>query len=373
MSERPRFLTPTLIGLTFGATALLSLGRSVLAESDDGGGSSSASPASQVIQSVTRLEPTVKTDVTTTTQTDSDGDGLWDNVDPHPTIPEIYIVKDDNHNGIVDRFESGMLPADRPTVTYSPGEVVVDTDLDGLTDEGERQVFGTDQLNPDSDGDGLLDGVEIMRGSNPLDPTSPFSEAVRGTLPGDGSVPWAWYATRGTGLVAFFLTYVVIFTGLAVRLPGVRSLIRPASSLSLHRWLSLQALAFALGHAVSLLFDRLYHFTAADVFIPFHAVQQPVWFAVGTLVFYGMIILVATSLWKRFLPFRLWRAVHFLNIAVYAGVVAHALFLGTDLQAPLYRIIFIGMNAVLAFLMLVTLLIKLWGVLQRRLIARAAL
>lgn len=36
---------------------------------------------------------------------DSDGDGILDKDDAHPQVAEIYIVKDDNRNGIVDNFE----------------------------------------------------------------------------------------------------------------------------------------------------------------------------------------------------------------------------------------------------------------------------
>ena len=36
---------------------------------------------------------------------DSDGDGLLDKDDPHPNIAEIYIVEDEDKNGIVDSFE----------------------------------------------------------------------------------------------------------------------------------------------------------------------------------------------------------------------------------------------------------------------------
>lgn len=49
--------------------------------------------------------------VTTQTSTrviiikDRDGDGLIDTEDPHPDMAEIYIVKDENKNGIVDEFE----------------------------------------------------------------------------------------------------------------------------------------------------------------------------------------------------------------------------------------------------------------------------
>lgn len=42
---------------------------------------------------------------TTTTLNDQDGDGLYDNEDPHPGIPEFIIVPDENKNGIVDTFE----------------------------------------------------------------------------------------------------------------------------------------------------------------------------------------------------------------------------------------------------------------------------
>jgi hypothetical protein len=53
--------------------------------------------------------PIIKTDVKTSTKTiilrDGDGDGIFDEDDPHPAIAEIYIVEDNNRNGIVDKFE----------------------------------------------------------------------------------------------------------------------------------------------------------------------------------------------------------------------------------------------------------------------------
>ena len=36
---------------------------------------------------------------------DSDGDGIEDPQDPHPSVAEIYVVKDENFNGVVDQFE----------------------------------------------------------------------------------------------------------------------------------------------------------------------------------------------------------------------------------------------------------------------------
>ena len=45
-----------------------------------------------------------------------------------------------------------------------------DEDQDGLPDLGEF-IVGSDMFNPDSDGDGLFDGAEVLAGGNPLDGT----------------------------------------------------------------------------------------------------------------------------------------------------------------------------------------------------------
>ncbi len=49
-------------------------------------------------------------------------------------------------------------------------EVTGDADNDGLTDAQETAVYGTDPLNPDSDGDCVMDGEEVCTGADPLDP-----------------------------------------------------------------------------------------------------------------------------------------------------------------------------------------------------------
>jgi len=43
----------------------------------------------------------------------------------------------------------------------------LDTDRDGLTDKQEETTWKTDPNNPDTDGDGFLDGEEAKKGYNP--------------------------------------------------------------------------------------------------------------------------------------------------------------------------------------------------------------
>ena len=47
---------------------------------------------------------------------------------------------------------------------------VLDSDDDGLSDEREMGRFGTDAMNPDTDGDGLGDGLEVTTSTDPLNP-----------------------------------------------------------------------------------------------------------------------------------------------------------------------------------------------------------
>lgn len=50
--------------------------------------------------------------------------------------------------------------------------VDVDSDEDGLTDVEEIGTYMTDPENPDTDGDGYLDGAEVKGGYDPLVPAA---------------------------------------------------------------------------------------------------------------------------------------------------------------------------------------------------------
>jgi hypothetical protein len=76
-------------------------------DDDDRPKTSESTKSSSSGSGSTKTETKVTTDVSTKTiiEKDGDGDGLLDQNDPYPNIPEIYIVIDENKNGIVDQFE----------------------------------------------------------------------------------------------------------------------------------------------------------------------------------------------------------------------------------------------------------------------------
>jgi hypothetical protein len=112
---------------------------------------------------------------------DADNDGLENSVElglgpggashavcPSASGPTDPYALDTDSDGVTDAAECalGMDPA--TAASTPPAFPLGDTDHDGLPD-GFELTIATDPLKSDSDGDGLLDGVEFLRyGSNPL-------------------------------------------------------------------------------------------------------------------------------------------------------------------------------------------------------------
>lgn len=95
---------------------------------------------------------------------DTDGDGLPDWWESLYGLESVDPQSDSNGNGLsnLEEYLRGLNP------------LVADSDGDGISNEDEI-LAGTDPLNPDSDGDGILDGEDPD--SNPMDladPVSPF-------------------------------------------------------------------------------------------------------------------------------------------------------------------------------------------------------
>jgi gliding motility-associated-like protein len=85
---------------------------------------------------------------------DSDGDGVLDGTE---------VADGTDANNPCDLLIASQ------TVTTSAAWGALDCDNDGLTND-EELTGGTDPLNPDSDGDGVLDGTEVADGTDANDP-----------------------------------------------------------------------------------------------------------------------------------------------------------------------------------------------------------
>jgi hypothetical protein len=103
---------------------------------------------------------------------DRDSDGLTDDVERDlGTDPRNPDTDGDSFSDWreVNYHETDPLdPASHPPI---------DTDGDGLFDDDEESVFGTDPALFDTDGDGYGDGDEVQQGSDPLDPASTTADS----------------------------------------------------------------------------------------------------------------------------------------------------------------------------------------------------
>ena len=108
----------------------------------------------------------------------------------------------DDIEGIQELYGVGSAPEPAPEApprdATPPPSAGQDTDQDGIADDEEVLVTGTDPDQADSDGDGILDGVEVGHNMNPLDPdmdkdgVSDGQEVDQGTdpfFPEQGDVP----------------------------------------------------------------------------------------------------------------------------------------------------------------------------------------
>ncbi len=88
-------------------------------------------------------------------------DGVTAPVETKPALPPAPTNPNDADN-------DGISNADEKTKGLNPNEY--DTDGDGLSDKAEIEQYKTDPKKADTDGDTFWDGVELMKGYNPLGP-----------------------------------------------------------------------------------------------------------------------------------------------------------------------------------------------------------
>ena len=141
-----------------------------------------------------------------------------------------------------------------------------------------------------------------------------------------------WYMSRATGVVALLLLTAVMLLGLLVtrqgRLPGL-----PRFAVSgLHRNLSLLATAFVALHVLTAVTDGFVHVPVTAAVIPLTSPYERFWLSLGAVGFDLMLAAVVTSLLRRHLSRRAWRAVHLTAYVSWPVAWLHSVFSSKDLQ-----------------------------------------
>ncbi|HEX5293887.1 MAG TPA: ferric reductase-like transmembrane domain-containing protein, partial [Streptosporangiaceae bacterium] len=141
-------------------------------------------------------------------------------------------------------------------------------------------------------------------------------------------------ATRATGIIALLLltaTVVLGVSGIArTELPGLPRVV----TAGLHRNLSLITVVFVALHVVTVLVTPYLPLRWFDVLVPGTALYNPVPAALGAVALDLLLAVLLTSLLRGRLPYRAWRAVHWLGYACWPVALWHGLGTGTDTRLP---------------------------------------
>jgi sulfoxide reductase heme-binding subunit YedZ len=141
-----------------------------------------------------------------------------------------------------------------------------------------------------------------------------------------------WYASRATGVIALVLLTAVLVLGMLVsrqgRLPGLPRF----AATSLHRSVSLMAVAFVAVHVATAIADPFVTIGILASVVPFVSPYEPFWLGLGAVSVDLMIALIVTSLLRARIGRRTWRAVHWLAYVSWPVAFAHSIGSSPDLR-----------------------------------------
>jgi len=163
---------------------------------------------------------------------------------------------------------------------------------------------------------------------------------------------WPWYFTRASGLVAYFLLFLLLVSGAGIKTSQSFKFLSPTFAWLQHRYLGI-ALSFAvIVHLVSLLADNYLKFTIIEVLVPFASSYKPLFLSLGIIGFYVFLAVIISSIFtiNRF-P-KAWRLLHYLPYPLFVILFIHGYFVGTDTANYQIRAMYLITGLIVGFISL---------------------
>jgi hypothetical protein len=143
-----------------------------------------------------------------------------------------------------------------------------------------------------------------------------------------------WFATRGAGIVSLLLLTGVVYLGILVVLQWQTRAWPRFATTGFHRDLALMSVAFLAVRIVTAVVDPYTHLGLLAALLPFSSGNRTLWLGLGVLALDLGLAVLATSLLRKRMSRRAWRAVHWLSYAAWPLAVLHGIGTGTDATAP---------------------------------------
>ncbi|RMG96154.1 MAG: hypothetical protein D6706_10740 [Chloroflexi bacterium] len=195
---------------------------------------------------------------------------------------------------------------------------------------------------------GLLAGASGLVMVWLLSAVLPTSQIITAVFPYGNKT--AWYFTRSTGTIAYFLLTTATAWGILLSTKFIKETVPAPLTLAMHTILSWLSLLITSFHITALLFDTYYTYRLADLVIPFIGPYRPQWVAPGIISFYLMFLTSISFSWRKQIGQTWWRRLHYLTFLAYALATIHGLMAGTDSTDWGMKIMFVASGTIILFL-----------------------
>ena len=145
-----------------------------------------------------------------------------------------------------------------------------------------------------------------------------------------------WYTARSGGFVAWGLLAASVLWGLSISTRALGRKVRPNWMLDLHRFLGGFAVIFTAVHVLAIVSDSYVHFGISSVLVPFTGSWHPSAVAWGIIGMYLLIAIEISSMLRKRIPKKAWRAIHFASFPLFIFSTLHAFMAGTDSSSPVF-------------------------------------
>jgi sulfoxide reductase heme-binding subunit YedZ len=139
-----------------------------------------------------------------------------------------------------------------------------------------------------------------------------------------------WYLTRGTGVVTLVLLTLTVALGVANRKRLETDRVPRFVIDAVHRNAALLAVVFLFVHIATTLLDTYVNINLVNVIVPFSGSYKPLWLGLGAIAFDLLIAVALTSVLRRRIGYRTWRATHWLAYLSWPVALVHGLGIGSD-------------------------------------------
>jgi methionine sulfoxide reductase heme-binding subunit len=144
----------------------------------------------------------------------------------------------------------------------------------------------------------------------------------------------AWFAARGAGAVSLLMLTASVSLGL-VTVTRFQAAGWPRFfNYELHRRISLLSIVFLAVHVLAAVLDPFTSLGIGAALVPLASTYRPVPVALGVIAAYLFTALIATSLLRRRVGQKAWRAIHWASYAMWPLALMHGITAGSDAFAP---------------------------------------